>query len=133
MIFTNLFIEGALQDAQEARDIALEAHRIAERASMQVRKLKEAALGVKSKAGETKKRLDLFNVKIEESSTKIVKCEGDGQQDSRMVKDTLEKANQAKNSAADALKKIQSAINTLDSILEELGTNWAQTGRRPNS
>lgn len=38
-----------------------------------------------------------------------------------MVKDTLEKANQAKNSAADALKKIQSAINTLDSILEELG------------
>lgn len=110
-----------MQDAQEARDIALEAHRIAERASMQVRKLKEAALGVKSKASEMKKRLDLFNVKIEESNTKIVQCEGDGQQDSRMVKDTLEKANQAKNSAADALKKIQSAINTLDSILEELG------------
>lgn len=98
----------------------MEAHKIAERASLQVRKLKETALGVKGKASEMKKRLDLFNVRIEESSTRIVQCEGDGQQDAGLVRDALEKANQAKNSAADALKKIQSAINTLDSILDEL-------------
>lgn len=46
--------------------------------------------------------------------------EGEGEKDSRQVKDILEKANHAKNAANEAMKKIENAVNSLNSILDEL-------------
>lgn len=100
--------------------MALEAQRIAEKSSIQVRKIKEQALGIKNKGLDLKKKVDLFNLKIEECSARITQFEGEGDNDSRQVKEILEKANMAKNSANDIMKKIENTINSLDSILDEL-------------
>ena len=113
-------LKGSLQEALEARDLALEAQRIAEKASIQVRKIKEQTMAVKNKGIDLRKRVDLFNLKIEECAARVVQFEGEGEKDSRQVKDILEKANHAKNAANEAMKKIENAVNSLNSILDEL-------------
>ena len=113
-------LKGSLQDALEAKELAFEAQRIAEKASIQVRKIKEQAFAIKNKGSDLRKRVDLFNLKIEECAARVVQFEGEGEQDGKQVKDILEKANHAKNSANDALTKIENAINSLESILDEL-------------
>lgn len=113
-------LKGSLQEALDARDLALEAMRLTEKASIQVRKIKEQAFAVKNKGIDLRKRVDLFNLKIEECVARVVQFEGEGEKDGKKVKDILEKANHAKISANDAMKKIESAINSLDSILDEL-------------
>jgi coxsackievirus/adenovirus receptor len=109
-----------LQDALEAKELALEAQRIVEKSSILVRKIKDQALAIKNKASDLKKRVDLFNLKIEECSGRVTHIEDEGEKDSIQVKDILEKANNAKNQANEAMKKIENAINSLDSILDEL-------------
>ena len=113
-------LQGALNDAIEARDVAIEAQRIAEKASSDADKIREEADTTKTRANRLKSEADVLAGNVDETSNRMKNYETQAANDEKLAKDALERVNQAKTSAYDADKKVSESLGTVKGILSAL-------------
>jgi coxsackievirus/adenovirus receptor len=114
-------LRGALQDAIEARDIAIEAQKIAEKASEDATRIRLEADQTKTRARNLKVEADTLTTKVDETSRRMKEYEDQAANDEKLAREALERANEAKTSAFQADAKVKGALDTVTTILTDLG------------
>lgn len=117
-------LSGALDDANQAMHVAIEAQKIAEKASEDATRIRADAESTKSRASQLKNEAQGLSGRVEDTSRRMKEYEDQAANDHKLAGDALERANQAKTSAADADNKVNGALDTVKGIMSALGESY---------
>ncbi|XP_074654199.1 laminin subunit gamma-1-like [Tubulanus polymorphus] len=113
-------LKGAESDANEARDIAKEAQKLAEMASQEAGKIQTNAGDAKERAQKQKDKATKLSTDVDKARQRLGEMEIQADDDEKIIRQALLKADEAKNSATDSSKKVKKALNTVNKILDDL-------------
>ena len=114
-------LHGAFDDANEAMNVAIEAQKIAEKASEDATRIRSEADSTKSRASGLKSEANGLSDSVRDTARRMKEYEDQAANDGKLANDALERANQAKTSAADADSKVNGALDTVKGIMSALG------------
>jgi len=113
-------LRGAEANALEAKDIAVEAKNNAEKASQNANRISAAAKTTREKAKKAKGAVNRLLDNIKMTERRMSEYEQQADNDEKLAGEALEKATQAKTSADDAKRKVESALRIVANIMYDL-------------